>query len=161
MVFYLAVYALMDLGPFGGSSRIVRRRTGKETIWKTTGNELCRILGRAGLLAVCLFSLAGLPPTAGFIGKFVLFHAAIQAGYVALALVGILAAIVSVYYYLRVMGILYMRTGECGIVPRTGILGDGAGMMILALLLLLGIVPSRTPDAIRTSSHRCPTELPV
>ncbi len=147
VVFYLAVYALMDLGAFGAVAVLSGEDRERDDLEDYRGMGYVHPW-RAGLLAVCLFSLAGLPPTAGFIGKFLLFHAAIQAGYVALALVGILAAIVSVYYYLRVMGILYMRTGEYGIVPRTGILGDGAGMVILALLLLLGIVPSPLLTAI-------------
>jgi NADH-quinone oxidoreductase subunit N len=55
-----------------------------------------------------MVALAGLPPTAGFIAKFGVFYAAVKAGYVYLAAIGILAAIVSVYYYLRVVVYLYM-----------------------------------------------------
>ena len=56
--------------------------------------------------------MAGLPPTAGFIGKFGIFYAAVKAGYVYLAIIGVITAIISVYYYLRVVVYLYMREEE-------------------------------------------------
>jgi NADH-quinone oxidoreductase subunit N len=60
-------------------------------------------------MAVFLFSLAGMPPTAGFIGKFYLFSGAIKAGYIWLAIIGVLNSAASVYYYLRVMVYMYMK----------------------------------------------------
>jgi NADH-quinone oxidoreductase subunit N len=81
VLFYAAVYALMDLGAFGTLTMMSPQRTDLDVLTD------CRGLGyehpwRAALLAVCLFSLAGLPPTAGFMGKFLLFRATIEAGFV-------------------------------------------------------------------------------
>ena len=60
-------------------------------------------------MTIFLFSLAGMPPTAGFIGKFYLFSGAIQKGYIWLAIIGVLNSAASVYYYLRVMVYMYMK----------------------------------------------------
>ena len=61
---------------------------------------------RSGVLALALLALAGIPPTAGFTGKFALFRAALTGGEVALAVVGMLTAVASVYYYLRIVATL-------------------------------------------------------
>jgi len=63
----------------------------------------------AAALSVFLISLAGIPLTGGFVGKFYLFSAAIQKGYVGLAIVGVLNSVLSVFYYFRLMVIMYMR----------------------------------------------------
>ena len=63
-------------------------------------------------MALFMLSLTGLPPTVGFVAKFYVFRAAIDAGYLWLALVGVLTSLVSAYYYLRVVVIMYMREGE-------------------------------------------------
>jgi NADH-quinone oxidoreductase subunit N len=60
-------------------------------------------------MCIFLFSLAGIPPAAGFIGKFYLFSGAIQAGYIWLAIIGVLNSAASVYYYLRVMVFMYFK----------------------------------------------------
>ena len=63
-------------------------------------------------MTVFMLSLAGIPPTAGFAGKFYLFSAAVDAGYVGLAVIGVLNSVVSVYYYLGVLVQMYMREGD-------------------------------------------------
>src|SRR6185369_9054359 len=63
----------------------------------------------SAVLALCLFSLAGIPATAGFIGKFFVFKAAIEQGLYALAVIGVLNSLVSIGYYLKVVYVLYMR----------------------------------------------------
>src|SRR3954447_21413169 len=62
-----------------------------------------------------MFSLSGLPPTAGFIAKFYIFKTAVDTGHLTIAFIGILTSIVSVYYYLRVVYFLYMKEGELGV----------------------------------------------
>jgi len=69
---------------------------------------------QGAILALAMFALAGIPPTAGFIGKFFIFSAAVRGGEVTLAVIGILTAVVSVYYYLRVVVNLYMRPADAG-----------------------------------------------
>lgn len=147
-VFYLVVYVAMDLGAFGvvaGFSTRDRELGGIETL---------RGLGfvhpfRSAVLALCLLSLAGLPPTAGFIGKFWVFYAAIKAGYVYLAVFGILTAIVAVYYYLRVIVALYMSPGGAdAVIPRFDPEGRLALALLAAALIYLGVFPSGLIDTI-------------
>jgi len=66
-------------------------------------------------MTVFMFSLAGVPPTLGLIGKFYLFRVVVEGGYLWLALIGILTSLISAFYYLRVIVIMYMRDGE----PKT------------------------------------------
>ena len=108
MMLYLAVYAFMTLGAF--SMVAILRRGGEE------GEELDdftglakRHKGAALLMLLFMVSLAGIPPTAGFIGKFYLFMAAVNAGLTWLAVVGLIFAAVSAFYYLRVVMVMYMR----------------------------------------------------
>ena len=148
VLFYAAVYALMDLGAFGTLAMMSEIKADRDALMD------CRGLGyshpwQAGVLAVCLLSLAGLPPTAGFVGKFLLFRATIQAGFLALAVVGILSAIVSVYFYLKVLAALYMRPDEAAAVSiDTGLPGHLATAVILFLILSLGLLPSPLLDLI-------------
>ncbi len=148
VAFYAAAYALMDMGAFGALTLLSPKDADLDALTD------CRGLGygypwRAGLLTVSLFSLAGLPPTAGFIGKFLLFRATIEAGFVGLALIGILAAIVSIYYYLKVIVSLYMRPAEVTTVPiEAGFPAHLATAAIFCLILWLGIMPSPLLDLI-------------
>ena len=111
VLFYLAAYALTNFGAWAVVVA-VERAEGK-------GLEIADYagLGRkhpwlALAMTVFMLSFAGFPPTVGFVGKFYLFRAALDAGYVGLAIVGVLASVVSVYYYMRVVTTMYMRKGE-------------------------------------------------
>jgi NADH-quinone oxidoreductase subunit N len=89
-----------------------------------------------------MFSLAGIPPTGGFMGKFFIFSAAIRGGEVTLAVVGILTAVVSVYYYLRVVVNLYMQPAGYGVETVSGTLLERLGLICAAaVILILGIFP--------------------
>lgn len=72
-----------------------------------------------------MLSLAGIPPTVGFLGKFYLFASAVQEGFVWLAIIGVINSLLSAYYYLRVLVFLYMKEGifdvETGAVTTTGV----------------------------------------
>jgi NADH-quinone oxidoreductase subunit N len=93
------------------------------------------LLGAAMIAA--MFSFIGIPPTLGFWGKFYIFSAAIQAGSIGLALVGLLTSILSAYYYLRVLVVMYMQPGEPVATPTTWInvvtLASAAAVVLLAL----------------------------
>ena len=122
VMFYLTVYAVMDLGAFG----IIGTFSGGETDLE----ELSDYQGlgythpwRAAILSVCLLSLAGLPPTAGFMGKLVLFRAVLQANFIILAVLGMVTVIISIYYYINVVIHLYMQEKgdrRCGSRHRPG-----------------------------------------
>lgn len=108
LLFYLVVYSLATFGAFG----VV-------TSWALENDEIqdyaeLRGLGylhprRSSALALFLLSLAGIPPLAGFFGKFGIFHAALRNGYPELAVIGVLASLISLYYYLRPVIVLFMQ----------------------------------------------------
>lgn len=106
---YILFYTAMNLAAFGAIS--VLCRTPDESIEAFRGMGYRRPFESA-VLALAMFSLAGIPPTVGFIGKFAIFLAAIRAGEITLAVLGILTAAASVYFYLRVVVALYMRPME-------------------------------------------------
>lgn len=104
LLFYLVVYAAATLGAFG---IIAFLDNGKESLTFTDLHGLFRrspLL--AALLALCLLTLAGIPPTAGFFAKFYIFKVAFQGGYYTLVIVGLLTTILSAYYYLRIIAIM-------------------------------------------------------
>ena len=108
LVFYLAAYLFMNIGAF--AALIGLSKTGTEYL------ELDDFAGIGfrypwigGTMSIFLLSLAGFPPTAGFLGKFYVFSAAVRAGLVPLVVIGVLASLVSVFYYLRIVVYMYMR----------------------------------------------------
>jgi NADH-quinone oxidoreductase subunit N len=108
LVFYLAAYLFMNIGAF--AALIGLSKTGTEYL------ELDDFAGIGfrypwigGTLSIFLLSLAGFPPTAGFLAKFYVFSAAVRAGLVPLVVIGVLASLVSVFYYLRIVVYMYMR----------------------------------------------------
>jgi NADH-quinone oxidoreductase subunit N len=108
VLFYLAVYTLMDLGAFGMVGVVSGLANDRDELSDYRGLGFSRPW-QSLLLSVCLLSLAGLPPTAGFIGKFVLFQSVFRAGHGTLAFLGILTVVVSLYVYLKVIAVLYLE----------------------------------------------------
>ena len=142
IVFYLTAYALMDLGAFGTVALLSGPQSDRDSIADYAGAGYAHPWGGA-LLAVSLLSLAGLPPAAGFIGKVLLFKATIQAGYTGLAVLGILTAIVSVFFYINVIVTLYMRPeNPAAPARRPDPAGTAAGAVVLLLIVLAGVFPS-------------------
>lgn len=139
---YGLTYALMNIGAFGVVSLIQKNQNDPQTLDDIAGLGWRRPFYGAAL-AVFMFSLAGLPPTAGFISKFYVFKVAIDAGDVKLAIIGILTSIVSTYYYLRVVYYLYMKDAD----ELTPLTSDGpfaTGALIIAVIgiFLIGLHPA-------------------
>ncbi|GLI37837.1 NADH-quinone oxidoreductase subunit N [Geobacter hydrogenophilus] len=108
ILFYMLSYAFMNIGAFAIIVLVGKKGEANNNVMDYAGfGTKHPVLALA--MAVFLFSLAGMPPTAGFIGKFYLFSGAIKAGYVWLAIIGVLNSAASVYYYLRVMVYMYMK----------------------------------------------------
>jgi NADH-quinone oxidoreductase subunit N len=110
-LFYLVAYAITNFGAWGVVIAL-EREAGK-------GLELNDYAGLArkhpvlaAAMTIFMLSLIGLPPTIGLVGKFYLFRAVIAGGYTGLAIIGVLTSLISAYYYLRVVVIMYMRDGE-------------------------------------------------
>ncbi len=138
---YICLYAAMNLAAFG-SIALLSGRDELENIEDYRGIGYSRPLPGA-VLALAMFALAGIPPTAGFMGKFFIFAAALRGGEIILALLGILTAAISVYFYLRVVVNLYFRQGETVLViNRPNLLETATLGMVGLAILLLGIYPT-------------------
>ncbi len=103
---YMAIYLVMTLGTFAAILSMRVNGEGVENISDLSG--LAKTDGvMAFFLAMMMFSLAGIPPLAGFFAKWYVFNAAIQAGLYSLAVIGVLSSAVAAYYYLRIVKIMY------------------------------------------------------
>lgn len=111
ILFYMLSYAFMNIGAFAVIILVGKQGEPNGTVMDFAGLGQKRPL-LAATMALFLFSLAGMPPTAGFIGKFYLFSGAVQEGYIWLAIIGVLNSAASVYYYLRVIVYMYFKPGE-------------------------------------------------
>ena len=112
VLLYMLVYTFMNLGAFGFVILLESKGYAGETVADYAG--LARASTRPAAFGMLLFllSLAGIPPTAGFMGKLYLFAAAVQAGYVGLVVIAVLMSAVSLYYYFRIVVQMYLRDGE-------------------------------------------------
>lgn len=151
VLYYILAYAFMNLGAFGVV--ILYGRKGEENInigdYSGMASKYPLL---AAAMAIFMFSLAGIPPTAGFVGKFYIFSSAIKAGYIGLAIIGVLNSALSVYYYLRVTVMMYMRNPEKEFARL-----DPSPAMVIALIiavwgtLQMGILPSQYLNLARES----------
>lgn len=105
LLFYLVVYALATLGAFAVLAFLDRRKQG--VVLHDLSGLFKRSPLKALILTLCILTLAGIPPTAGFFAKFFVFKVAFQAGYYALVIVGLLTTIISAFYYLRIIAVMY------------------------------------------------------
>ena len=152
VLFYMLAYAFMNIGAF--TVVIVLGRKGEENLNLEDYSGLAaKHPVIAFTMAVFMFSLAGIPPLAGFTGKFYIFSAAVKAGYLWLTIIGVLNSVLAVYYYLRVTVLMYMKepTREFG--PLS------ISPLVVAVLLItiyftiqLGIYPSHLMDLAQSSS---------
>jgi len=142
VVFYLVAYLFMNLGAFAIVVVLANRGRDFERMDSLAGLAQSRP-AIAALMTLFMISLAGIPGTAGFIGKLLVFSAAVEAGQVPLAILGVLMSVVSVYYYLRVPVLMYMREpGDEA--PRLGISsGEGLVLAVCAIgVVYLGLFPN-------------------
>ena len=106
VVIYMTIYLVMTLGTFAAILQMRRNGMAVETISDLAG--LSRTNGKmAFFLAMMMFSLAGIPPLAGFFAKFYVFAAAIEAHLYVLAVIGVLSSVVGAFYYLRIVKVMY------------------------------------------------------
>ncbi|HEX6844814.1 MAG TPA: NADH-quinone oxidoreductase subunit N [Actinomycetota bacterium] len=148
-MFYLIAYAAMALGSFGVIMLVARGREERTTLEDYAGLAKTRP-ALAALMTVLLLSLAGIPPTAGFIAKVGVFSAAISAGHWGLVLLGVLASVAAAFFYLRVIVQMYMRPApaepaesEAGL-PQVVVGILAVGLVVLGLFpgLVVGFIES-------------------
>ena len=148
ILFYLAVYSAMNLGAFAIIAVAEREEQG------VTFEDYRGLASRhpwfSAAIALFLISLAGFPPTAGFVAKYGLFSVVIAKGYIWLVIIAVLNTLVSVYYYLRLVVNMYMREEEEVLRPVTGIMVVGLIVLLVAVVLLFGITPGFLLDITTT-----------
>jgi NADH-quinone oxidoreductase subunit N len=142
---YMAIYVTMTLGTF--ACIISMRRHGKpvEDISDLAGLARTKPV-MAFFFAMLMFSMAGVPPLAGFFAKFYVFLAAIQAGLFALAVLGVVSSVIGAYYYLLIVKIMYFDEPAEAFDPMAGELGTVLGVSGLAVLLFF-VYPGLLVDA--------------
>jgi len=145
VLFYLLSYAVTNLGALGIVALLGTPQHEHDELrdfaglWKSHP-------GLAGLMTVFLLSLGGFPPTAGFIGKWYIFAAAVERGYYWLAIIGVLTSVVSVFFYLRIVVMMYMTEGSD--TPRPHLPATAVAGLALATLAVfyLGVLPTKVID---------------
>jgi NADH-quinone oxidoreductase subunit N len=151
VILYIVIYAVMTLGAFAA---ILAMRRGGEMI-----EEIDSLAGLARtkpamafLLGTILFSLAGIPPLAGFFAKYYVFLAAIQSGLYLLAVIGVVTSVIGAYYYLRIVKLMYFDEPKAGFEALPAELGTVLGV---SGILVLGFVVIAGPlvDAAGAAAH--------
>ncbi len=140
-LFYLLAYALTNFGAWGVVAALEKQNGGGLELNDYAG------LGRkspalAAAMTIFMLSFTGVPPTLGLIGKIYLFRVTVEAGFIGLAVIGVLTSLVSAYYYLRVVVVMYMREGE----PEASM--DGWHKAVIALSAALTVLLSLAPAAL-------------
>lgn len=157
IMFYLIAYLLSALGAFGLASHII-----SETNVRVTYDDFKGLAKErpflAAMMTIFLFSLAGIPSTIGFIGKFYVFTEAINAGYAGLTMLAVIATIISVYYYFKLIAMMYFYApkNECISIEFNDKRVSTYAIAFVAILTVLGgigsaivfFIPAMNIDAI-------------
>jgi len=143
ILFYLVVYGVTNVAAFAVIAHLGTTQAPMETLddyrglWHSSP-------AAAALLTIFLLSLGGFPPTAGFVAKWYVFTAAVRAGEFSLAIIGVLTSVVSVFFYLRIVVMMYMTEKTEGPAPARVPGTALAALSLSALILLyLGVLPTR------------------
>jgi NADH-quinone oxidoreductase subunit N len=150
VVVYMAIYLAMTLGTFACILSMRRGSGMVEEIGDLAGLSVTNP-GMAFFLAMLLFSLAGVPPLAGFFAKFYVFLAAIKAGLYALAVIGVLASVVGCYYYLAIVKVMYFDEPRDSFEPMPGELKAILGISGLFIVLFF-LYPAPLVNAAATAA---------
>lgn len=145
VIFYLAAYTFMNLGAFGIVGLIEGSNETNLDINSYSGLGTRKPL-LAAFLSLFMFALAGIPPFAGFFGKYYIFIAAVKADLTWLAILGVISSAISVYFYLRIVVLMYFKSPE----DNTSIVVDNNSLLAIsisiAIVILLGIFPGSFLD---------------
>ena len=142
ILFYLLTYAVTNLGALGIVALLGTPEKEHDELRDFAGLNQARP-GLAALMLIFLLSLGGLPPTAGFIGKWYIFSAALQEGHYWLAIIGVLSSVVSVFFYLRIVVMMYFTEGTEVHRPRIPATAMAGLALATIAVFYLGILPTR------------------
>jgi len=150
VMLYVCIYALMNMGAFG--MVIMLRKSGNRGEEITDFSGLGKTNSTAAfLMLIFMFSLSGIPPLAGFVGKFYIFKSAVQAGLLWLAVAGVLFSAISAYFYLRVIMVMYMKepvgTVELATAPSLAL----ALAISVTAVIVIGVYPTDLLNFARAS----------
>jgi NADH-quinone oxidoreductase subunit N len=152
VILYLVIYMAMTLGTFACILAMRRKEGMVEEIGDLAGLSKTHPV-MAFLLAMLLFSLAGIPPLAGFFAKFYVFLAAIESGLYVLAVIGVLASVVGAFYYLRIIKIMYFDEPAPGfepMAPELRVVLGLSGVFTLFFVLVAGPIGNAAATAAKT-----------
>ena len=144
VLYYLLVYTLMNIGAFAVVIAIEQKGEKNLNLSDYAGIG-SRHMALGAAMAVFMFSLAGIPPFSGFMGKFYIFSAAVKEGYIGLTIIAVLNSLVSVYYYLRVIVMMFMKEPESGAEEAAVFFHPAlAGVLLIAIFFTvqMGLFPS-------------------
>jgi NADH-quinone oxidoreductase subunit N len=151
VLFYLLAYTFITLGAFGTVILLERREYAGETVVDYAGLSR-RAPFLAAMMLLFLIALTGIPPTGGFVGKFYLFAAAIEAGWAWVAVVGVVTSALSLYYYFRIVVFMYLKdSDQTTPAPLRAPALVGAVAFCALATLVLGIVPGPFIDFAKSS----------
>jgi NADH-quinone oxidoreductase subunit N len=151
LLFYLTTYTFMTVGAFAVLVALGRRGEPAETYADLAGVGF-RHPGLGLAMTVCILSLIGIPPMAGFVAKLQIFRAAVDAGQFWLAIVGVVTSVVSVYYYLGVLVQMYMHESPAeATLARTRPCVIATVLLAATATLLLGLFPAGPIELARLS----------
>jgi NADH-quinone oxidoreductase subunit N len=147
ILFYLLAYAVTNLAAFGVIAMLSSRSSESDELRDYAGLWYTHP-SLAALMTVCLLSLGGLPPTVGFIGKWYIFSAAVSAGYYGLAIIGVLTSVISVFFYLRVVVMMYMADRDTAAPAPSQVTGLGMVALFASIIVILylGVLPTPVLD---------------
>ena len=143
ILMYMLVYTFMNLGAFGLVILLESKGYAGETVSDWAGLSR-RSPGAAAAMLIFMLALAGIPPTAGFMGKLYVFAAAVEAGYVKLVVIGVIMSAVSLFYYFRIVVQMYLKEPEGvePVVPLRDRWVEAAVAVCVVVTLLIGVYPA-------------------
>ena len=150
-IIYITIYAVMNIGAFAFILLMKRGQKYVEEITELSGASKNHPLMCFGLLII-LFSLAGIPPLAGFFAKFYIFMSVIESGMFALAIIGLVTTVVSAFYYIRIIKIMYFDDSKKPFEKIKDIGIQGSFILSCILLISFFLYPSILNDAVQNIS---------
>jgi NADH-quinone oxidoreductase subunit N len=142
VLFYLLAYAVSNLGALGIVALLGTPENEHDELRDFAGLKDSRP-GLAALMTVFLLSLGGFPPLAGFIGKWYIFNAAVQEGHYWLAIIGVLTSVISVFFYLRIVVMMWMTEGPEMHRPRVPATALAGLVLATIAVFYMGVLPTR------------------
>jgi NADH-quinone oxidoreductase subunit N len=162
MLFYVLVYALATMGTFAALAYLGSARRDVDGVEELAGLAKSQPV-IAGAIAICMFSLTGIPPLAGFWGKLTLFGSAVQLAtsgtgglplwFTILAIVAAINAAIAAAYYLRIVAVMYFQPATQAVPAAGGPTAQFAALLCAVLVIACGILPSRLLDAASRSER--------